>query len=109
MRLLKVDSFFSLERSLELQFFATPPESYAILSHTWGDDEVLFDDISRGIARERSAFQKFLFAAEEASRNGYLHLWVDSCYIDKSSSAELQEAINSMFRYYRQSSVATYS
>lgn len=28
-------------------------------------------------------------------------LWIDTCCIDKNSSAELQESISSMFRWYR--------
>lgn len=31
--------------------------------------------------------------------------WVDTCCIDKSSSAELSEAINSMFRWYGHAAV----
>ncbi|KAE8333834.1 ankyrin repeat-containing domain protein [Aspergillus sergii] len=35
---------------------------------------------------------------------GYEYTWIDTCCIDKTSSAELSEAINSMFRYYQASS-----
>jgi hypothetical protein len=31
--------------------------------------------------------------------------WIDSCCIDKSSSAELSEAINSMFEWYKNAQV----
>lgn len=31
---------------------------------------------------------------------GYRYLWIDSCCIDKTSSAELSEAINSMYEWY---------
>jgi hypothetical protein len=31
--------------------------------------------------------------------------WIDSCCIDKTSSSELSEAINSMFNWYRNSQV----
>jgi hypothetical protein len=34
-----------------------------------------------------------------------LYLWIDTCCIDKSSSAELSEAINSMYRWYEESNV----
>ena len=35
-----------------------------------------------------------------AESHGYKWVWIDTCCIDKTSSAELSEAINSMFRYY---------
>ena len=35
-----------------------------------------------------------------AERRGFDWVWVDTCCIDKKSSAELSEAINSMFRWY---------
>ena len=40
-----------------------------------------------------------------AREDGYELLWVDSCCIDKNSSAELSEAINSMFEWYGRASV----
>lgn len=36
-----------------------------------------------------------------AREAGFRLVWIDSCCIDKSSSAELSEAINSMFDWYR--------
>lgn len=38
---------------------------------------------------------------QQAARDGLQYAWVDSCCIDKTSSAELSEAINSMFEWYR--------
>lgn len=40
---------------------------------------------------------------ELARNRGYDYAWIDTCNIDKISSAELQEAINSMYRYYKES------
>ncbi|XP_044714905.1 heterokaryon incompatibility protein (HET) domain-containing protein [Hirsutella rhossiliensis] len=65
-----------------------PP--YAILSHTWDQSEVTFEDMQ---------------SCARASRDGLDYIWIDTCCIDKSSRAELSEAINSMFRWYQQSSV----
>ena len=31
---------------------------------------------------------------------GYEYIWIDSCCINKDSSSELSEAINSMYRWY---------
>jgi hypothetical protein len=80
---------------------AIPP--YAILSHTWSDDEVLFRDIDRGRYQQRSGFPKLRYTLQQTFQDGYEWAWVDTCCIDKSSSAELQEAINSMFAWYRNS------
>jgi hypothetical protein len=78
-----------------------PP--YAILSHTWSLDggEVTFKDISEGTATNKAGYTKISFCGEKAASHGLQYFWVDTCCIDKSSSAELQEAINSMFQWYR--------
>ncbi|KAF7531749.1 hypothetical protein G7054_g8587 [Neopestalotiopsis clavispora] len=83
-----------------------PP--YAILSHTWGseEEEVLLQDI-QGDAREDAiwrqtyGYRKILFCGQQAKRDGIQHFWVDTCCIDKRSSAELSESINKMFLWYQ--------
>nr|VWO96236.1 DNA gyrase subunit A (EC [Ganoderma boninense] len=45
--------------------------------------------------------EKVRRACEVARRDGYCYIWIDSCCIDKESSAELSEAINSMYNWYR--------
>ena len=81
-----------------------PP--YAILSHTWGEDtdEVTFKDLIGGINKSKPGYKKIQFCGEQARRDGLQYFWVDTCCIDKSSSAELTEAINSMFRWYQKAS-----
>ena len=78
-----------------------PP--YAILSHTWGadSDEVSFNDVMKGTGKNKDGYKKIAFCREQATKDGLKYFWVDTCCIDKSSSAELTEAINSMFRWYR--------
>ncbi|KAI1794542.1 heterokaryon incompatibility protein-domain-containing protein, partial [Ganoderma leucocontextum] len=44
-------------------------------------------------------------ACRIAREHGYRYIWIDSCCIDKTSSSELSEAINSMHRWYRDASV----
>ncbi|KAH7395038.1 heterokaryon incompatibility protein-domain-containing protein [Phaeosphaeria sp. MPI-PUGE-AT-0046c] len=80
-----------------------PP--YAILSHTWGteDDEVTFHDIVDGSGPRKAGYRKINFCAKQAASEGFDFFWIDTCCIDKSSSSELSEAINSMFRWYRDS------
>jgi hypothetical protein len=78
-----------------------PP--YAILSHTWGADEVTFQDMTLGTGAAKAGYRKIDFCAKQAALNGLQFFWVDTCCINKTSSAELLEAINCMFLWYRDS------
>ncbi|KAH7359929.1 hypothetical protein BKA66DRAFT_562105 [Pyrenochaeta sp. MPI-SDFR-AT-0127] len=80
-----------------------PP--YAILSHTWGSsrEEVTYQDLLNGAGKEKLGHRKLAFCGEQAAKDGLNYFWIDTCCIDKSSSAELSEAITSMFRWYRDS------
>lgn len=94
-------------RTLELERF--PSESdieYAILLHRWEAEEVSFDDMKSSVtARKRKGFPKIERCCELAQLQGLKYAWVDTCCINKDSSAELSEAINSMFRWYQKSTV----
>ncbi|KAI8625495.1 heterokaryon incompatibility protein-domain-containing protein [Xylariaceae sp. FL1651] len=83
-------------------FVDTPP--YAILSHTWGDEEVSFSDMSEGSheSRDGKKYRKLLRCCKQVISDGLEYVWIDTCCIDKRSSAELSEAINSMFSWYQQ-------
>lgn len=84
--------------------------NYATLSHTWGnpEDEITFQDVNThldddvGFAQPSKAiaWDKMRGACAQALAFGCGHVWIDTFCIEKSSSAELQEAINSMFRWY---------
>jgi hypothetical protein len=76
---------------------------YAILSHTWGPDneELTFKDLAEGAGKSKAGYSKIRFCGEQAASDGLQHFWVDTCCIDKSNNTELSEAINSMFRWYR--------
>ncbi|KAK1253247.1 hypothetical protein MKX07_001324 [Trichoderma sp. CBMAI-0711] len=95
---------------------------YAILSHTWGDEEITIQQLRRlggcsqvslaspqTLDKKRRAtvlkkgYIKISGAAQLAVSRGLDYLWVDTCCIDKTSSAELSEAINSMYLWYEQS------
>lgn len=78
-----------------------PP--YAILSHTWGKDEVSLDDIMTDKSRHKAAYAKIQNSCRLAANDGLGFVWIDTCCINKSSSAELSEAINSMFKWYENS------
>ncbi|KAL2061885.1 hypothetical protein VTL71DRAFT_7263 [Oculimacula yallundae] len=100
--------------NFELKMFTTsksiPP--YAILSHTWGkdNDELTFKEMVPGVesspAAAKEGFEKIKMTCHLARTEYQLeYAWVDTCCIDKSSSAELSEAINSMFNWYRQARI----
>ncbi|KAI6896961.1 hypothetical protein D0869_15690 [Hortaea werneckii] len=84
-------------------------ESYAILSHRWySDGDILYGDLSnqhQPETREKQGWRKLRYAVDQAERDGYRYVWIDTCCIDKTSSAELSEAINSMFFWYQQAQV----
>ena len=88
--------------TLELkQFFNNIPD-YVILSHTWGDDEVTFDDMAkpRTELESMAGYQKVVRCCKQAAQDGFEYAWIDTCCIDKRSSSELSEAINSMWNWY---------
>ncbi|KAF4458808.1 beta transducin [Fusarium albosuccineum] len=95
--------------TLLLEEFTNGTPEYAILSHTWGraSDEVNFQEMSRAAPslKRKRGFRKIELCAKQAQDDGLQYCWVDTCCIDKSSSAELSEAINSMYAWYRRSAV----
>ena len=90
------------EFSLTKDYIVEIPE-YAILSHTWGPDteEVTYRDLIDGTGKNKVGYEKIQFCGERARHDGWQYFWVDTCCIDKSNAVELQEAINSMFRWYQ--------
>ena len=90
-------------RTLDFKEFfdsGTPP--YLILSHRWGDDEVSYKDFYKGRQKESAGYKKIVdfctFASdrqflEHGTKDYYEWVWIDTCCIDKRSSAELSEAI----------------
>jgi hypothetical protein len=81
-----------------------PP--YAILSHMWDEGEISFQEIrgSPGILQERLGYIKIRNCCAQANSDGFQYIWIDTCCIDKTNSTALSEAINSMFRYYKEAS-----
>jgi hypothetical protein len=106
MRLLALDNCDLVTGHLSLRtFYGTDIPAYAILSHRWTDDEVLFKDIEDKTSSDRKGYFKLQGAISQARADGYAYLWDDTCCIDKSSSAELSEAINSMWVWYREAAI----
>ena len=96
----------------ELKHFNSPLDvkgGYAILSHVWRGEEMSFQEL-RALASSPAtspedtprarASTKIRECCKLAESHGYEWLWIDTCCIDRSSSAELSEAVNSMFSWY---------
>jgi hypothetical protein len=94
-------------QTLKLKFVADPRKyKYATLSHMWGDDEVAFEDMNNPAnAENKKRYLKIKRTCERALSQRIRLAWVDTCCIDKSSSAELSESINSMFLWYKLSTI----
>lgn len=105
MRLINVEKFLKDEVSV-LEVFAGPLPKYVILSHTWGDEEVTIQDMSSKSAAKMKGYSKIRKTCELAHTINIPYAWIDTCCIDKTSSAELSEAINSMYRWYAQAELA---
>ena len=103
MRLIHTESFQLKE------FFDEAIPEYAILSHRWGEKEISYHTFIESSIfvksnwKDKSGFAKIEAFCDLARRRGWQWAWVDTCCIDKTSSAELSEAINSMYRWYRAS------
>ena len=126
MRLINVKAFLEREglmnegkrvdrRAKVLEFGDDEVTKYAILSHRWIEqEEVDYNEIvelakmgeeERAEIRQREGYRKILQSCEQTKKDGYEWLWADTCCIDKRSSAELSEAINSMYRWYENSRI----
>ena len=95
--------------TLKLEEFANdniPP--YAILSHTWGyttegTSEVTFADFDEAYATTKAGYEKIINTSRLARGDGFQYVWMDTCCIDRSSSAELTKMINSMYQWFQKS------
>ena len=99
MRLLHTEDLFFEE------FYDTNLPPYAILSHRWGEKEVSLGDLRKHRAQEGPGLAKIKGICKLAFSHGYDWVWIDTCCIDRKSSAELSEAINSMYRWYQRAEV----
>jgi hypothetical protein len=54
---------------------------YAILSHTWGEDEISFQDMQQGSANTKAGYMKIQFSRAQAADDGIDYFWVDTCCI----------------------------
>ncbi|KAL2149532.1 hypothetical protein VTH82DRAFT_8183 [Thermothelomyces myriococcoides] len=104
-----------------VEFYGRDIPPYAILSHTWTDGEILLQELQDqevanleweqvdDLHAQAQGFFKLQRTAALARSEGFDFVWVDTCCIDKTSSAELSEAINSMYRWYQGAQVDFYA
>lgn len=99
------------------EFYDNQVPKYTILSHRWEEEEVSYQDFrahrrrklesiskrSKGFHKTSKGFTKIEACCRMTVSHGYQYTWIDTCCINKDSSAELTEAINSMYRWYQQS------
>ncbi|KAH6963248.1 heterokaryon incompatibility protein-domain-containing protein [Fusarium avenaceum] len=101
---------FELCTSTQIDF---KEQGYAILSHRWGSEEILFAQIGQFAhdlrntkgRHARPQLDKILQACHTAREQGLQWIWIDNCCINKSDNSELSESINSMFKWYREAVV----
>lgn len=91
--------------TLQLVEFVSDIPPYAILSHTWGPEEVTFQDMQSPERDRKKGFAKVVGCCRQARLDTIEWVWIDTCCIDKTSSTELSEAINSMYAWYRDSQI----
>lgn len=106
MRLLRADT-----EALELKDVPEGSKKYAILSHRWlpSCEEVTYKDIESGKSidclRLKGGWNKLNWCRQQAVKDGLQYFWADTACIDKSSSQELTESINAMYRWYKDAEV----
>ncbi|CAF9924125.1 hypothetical protein IMSHALPRED_006114 [Imshaugia aleurites] len=93
------------------EFHGDDIPKYAILSHTWGKEEVSLQALQKVMSNESNeldgseGYRKIKDCCKLAASDHWEYVWIDTCCIDKTSSAELSEAINSMYRWYAEARV----
>ena len=89
------------------EFYDSQIPKYAILSHRWIGAEVSFEEFHDVKAQDflGDRFAKIKNCCAYAQKDGWDWVWMGTCCIDKKSSAELTEAINSMYAWYENAGV----
>ena len=103
-----LSTFDTLTQTTHVREVASTYFRYVTLSHRWATSEPLLRDIEKQHIYDLDSSDgllKLSFFCLASCQHGYLWAWSDTCCIDKESSAELQEAIGSMFSWYRQSAL----
>lgn len=101
MRLLRADT-----EELKLEDVPDGTRKYAVLSHRWlpPHEEVTYADITsnKNSLQAKKGWSKLNWCRQQAVKDGLQYIWADTACIDKSSSQELTESINAMYRWYKE-------
>ena len=102
-------------RVKDLKFVDVPDVTkikYAILSHVWDKEEIELQDVYRcshdkplTVPKKEEAIFKFEGCRRQAREDDIPYFWIDTCCIDKPNHSELNEAINSMYYWYKHAKV----
>ena len=87
------------------EFYDKDIPHYAILSHTWSRQEVSLQILEDPNSKTLAGYTKIKRCCELALSEGWKYAWIDTCCIDKTSSADLSEAINAMYAWYENAQV----
>ncbi|KAF7912744.1 uncharacterized protein EAF01_001765 [Botrytis porri] len=83
-----------------IDYFCRPFLDSLTSPFEWVEEEATFEDVRNGDFNQKKGFAKLECCRKRAREDEYDWVWVDTCCIDKSSPAELSEAINSMYLCY---------
>ncbi|KAK3341963.1 hypothetical protein B0T25DRAFT_356513 [Lasiosphaeria hispida] len=93
------------------EYIRNEPPEYAILSHTHGDDDLRYRGWLQPQSCQEHLGQKRLCQNHQSIRAGerssFKYIWIDNVCINKDSSADLSEAINSMSTWYHRAAVVS--
>ena len=95
-------------RTFKFEAFDYPEvPAYAILSHTWGEGELVYEDLltSERVLGKENGYSKLKNTARRAAAADIEYCWIDTCCIDKKNFSELSEAINSMLYWHKEDKV----
>ena len=87
------------------EFYNAEIPHYAILSHTWTKQEVSLQMLEDPRSKTLAGYIKIQRCCEIALLEGWKWAWIDTCCIDKTSSADISEAINAMYGWYEKAQV----
>lgn len=87
-------------RTFEFKDFYERVPKYAILSHRWENEKITCRIVEERQQENVPGWAKVRDCCMLARTRHVQWIWVDTCCIDKTSSSELSEAINSMYRWY---------
>ena len=62
------------------------PGGYAILSHTWDGEEVIFDEIHTPEATHKAGYKKIEYSCVQTLKDSFTHIWIDTCKFEQARS-----------------------